>query len=600
MIKQKTRNEIDDKYKWDLTAIFKNDEEFLNELEKCKDIAHGLSKFKGHILDSADSLYDYFKTSERIERKLYKLYYYANLKHDEDTTNPKYQEYYQKIQKLLTTYSEETSFVAPEMMQKDLSYVKKLIEENSKLKEYEHNLEDFYRYKEHTLTDKEEKILSTLSDVLGKNAETFEALTDSDLKFGNIKDENGKIIEFTESNWSKIARSPSRNVRKKGFKLLYKRYAEFKNTLASTFSGNVDVLINLAKIRNFPSSLEASLFDDAISKEVYINVINTVKNNLEPLYNYYNLKKECLGLDKMHLYDIYVDLKQDYNREFTFDEAKDLVFKALKPLGDDYLNILQKAFDEKWIDIYNNVGKRSGAYSSGFYDTYPYVLLNFEGKLDDVSTLAHELGHSVHTYLSCHNNTYNNSSYKIFVAEVASTVNEMLLRLYLLNNSKNDNEKLYILNQIMELFKSTIYRQTMFAEFEMNMHNLRSNGEALTYELLCQKYYDLNKIYFGKNVIVDKEIMYEWERIPHFYYDFYVYKYVIGLACACKIANDIYNKAPNALENYKKFLKSGGSNYPSEELKYAGIDITKPDVLIDAIKFFDETVKEYQKILRKR
>ena len=338
----------------------------------------------------------------------------------------------------------------------------------------------------------------------------------------------------------------------------------------------------------------------SLDKEVYINVINTVKNNLEPLYNYYNLKKECLGLDKMHLYDIYVDLKQDYNREFTFDEAKDLVFKALKPLGDDYLNILQKAFDEKWIDIYNNVGKRSGAYSSGFYDTYPYVLLNFEGKLDDVSTLAHELGHSIHTYLSCHNNTYNNSSYKIFVAEVASTVNEMLLRIYLLNNSKNDNEKLYILNQIMELFKSTIYRQTMFAEFEMNMHNLRSSGEALTYELLCQKYYDLNKIYFGKNVIVDKEIMYEWERIPHFYYDFYVYKYVIGLACACKIASDIYNKAPNALENYKKFLKSGGSNYPSEELKYAGIDITKPDVLIDAIKFFDETVKEYQKILRKR
>ena len=600
MIKQKTRNDIDDKYKWDLTAIFKNDEEFLKELDKSKDLVSEIIKFKGHILDSSDSLYNYFKTSEKIERKLYKLYYYANLKHDEDTTNPKYQEYYQKIQKILTKYSEDTSFVAPEMMKKDYNYVKKLIEENSKLKDYEHNLEDFYRYKEHTLTDKEEKILSTLSDVLGKNAETFESLTDSDLKFCNIKDENGKMIEFTESNWSKIARSPSINIRKKGFKLLYKRYAEFKNTLASTFAGNVDVLINLAKIRNFSSSLEASLFDDAISKEVYINVINTVKNNLEPLYNYYNLKKECLGLDKMHLYDIYVDLKQDYNREFTFEEAKDLVFKALKPLGDDYLNILQKAFDEKWIDVYNNVGKRSGAYSSGFYDTYPYVLLNFEGKLDDVSTLAHELGHSVHTYLSCHNNTYNNSSYKIFVAEVASTVNEMLLRLYLLNNSKNDNEKLYILNQIMELFKSTIYRQTMFAEFEMNMHNLRNNGEALTYELLCQKYYDLNKIYFGKDVIVDKEIMYEWERIPHFYYDFYVYKYVIGLACACKIARDIYNKVPNALENYKKFLKSGGSNYPSEELKYAGIDITKPDVLIDAINFFDETVKEYQKILRKR
>lgn len=599
MIKQKKRNEIEDKYKWDLTTIFKSDEEFLNELDKCKNISDNILKFKDHILDNADTLYNYLETNDNNERKLYKLYYYASLKHDEDTTNTKYQEYYQKVQILLKNYSENTSFVAPEMMQKDFDYIKSLIKKDDRLKIYEHNLEDFYRYKKHTLSPEEERILSILSDTLNKNIETFEALTDSDMKFGKIKDENNNIIEFTESTWSKIAESPSRKVRKKGFKLLYKRYSELKNTLASTFSGNIEALINCAKIRNYPSSLEASLFDDAIPKEVYYNVINTVKNNLEPLYDYYDLKKEILKLDELHLYDIYVDLEKDYSRKFTYEEAQNIVLEALKPLGEDYQSIIKKAYAEKWIDVYNNVGKRSGAYSSGFYDTNPFVLLNFEGKLDDVSTLAHELGHSAHSYLSWKNNSYNNSSYKIFVAEVASTVNEMLLRLYLLNNSNNKEEKLHILNQTMELFKSTIYRQAMFAEFEVNMHELKSKGEALTYDVLCKNYYELNKLYFGKNVVVDKEIQYEWERITHFYYDFYVYMYVIGLSCACKIALDIYNKVPNAVENYLKLLKQGGSDYPIEELKIVGIDITKPDVIESAIDFFANTINEYKEILRK-
>lgn len=599
MIKQKKRNEIDDKYKWDLTTIFKSDNDFLNELDNCKNLSDNILVYKGHILDSADSLYNYLQTNDNNERKLAKLSFYASLKHDEDTTNIKYQEYYQKVQLLIKTYSENTSFVVPEMMEKDYDYIKSLICKDKRLKIYEHNLEDLYRYKEHTLSPNEEKILSVLSDTLNKNIDTFEALTDSDMKFGKIKDENNNVIEFTESNWSKIARSPSRDVRKKGFKLLYKKYSEVKNTLASTFAGNVDSLINCAKIRNFSSSLEASLFDDAIPKEVYSNVVNTVRNNLKPLYDYYDLKKELLNVEKLHLYDIYVDLEKDYDRNFTYEEAQNIILEALKPLGEDYLSIIKKAFNERWVDVYNNVGKRSGAYSSGFYDTNPFILMNFEGKLDDVSTLAHELGHSAHTYLSCQNNTYNNSSYKIFVAEVASTVNEMLLRLYLLNNSKNDMEKRYILNQILELFKSTIYRQAMFADFEASIHELRSRGEALTYDVLCKKYYELNKLYFGKNVYVDKEIQYEWERITHFYYDFYVYMYVIGLSCACKIALDIYNKVPNALENYMKLLKSGGSDYPIEELKLAGIDITKSHVINNAIDFFDKTLKEYKEILRK-
>jgi oligoendopeptidase F len=314
------------------------------------------------------------------------------------------------------------------------------------------------------------------------------------------------------------------------------------------------------------------------------------------LYKYYDLKKEVLSLDELHLYDIYLEMVKSLDKEYTFEEAKEIVLKALQPLGDNYINDLKQAFSQKWIDIYNNEGKRTGAYSSGGYDTYPYVLLNYEGKLKDVSTLAHELGHSMHSYYSVKNNTYPNYSYKIFVAEVASTVNELLLNYYLLNNSNDKEEKLYILNSLMELFKGTIYRQTMFAEFEKNMHEKYENGEVLTNELLCCEYYKLNKEYFGSNVVVDDEIKYEWERIPHFYYNFYVYKYAIGLSCACYIVDGILNKKEKALENYLKFLSLGGSDYPANELKLAGIDITSSEVVESAIKMFNDTIEQFKEI----
>lgn len=599
MEKQKRRDEIDLKYKWDLSKIFKSDDSFLKELNSINNDIYEIQNVEGHILDNSESLLNYFKISEKLERRIYKLYYYASLKHDEDTTNTKYQEYKGKVDNLISKYSEITSFVTPEMMKKDYNYVLNLINNNKELDKYKFNLENFYRYKEHTLSKNEEEILSKLEKILSISEETFESLTDSDIKFGKIKDENGKYIEFNESKWGVLSKSSNREVRKKAFKLLYKTYSNYKNTLANTFRGNIDVLTKIANIRKYNSSLEASLFDDNISLDIYNNLINTINNNLEPLYDYYKLKKECLNLEELHLYDIYVDLAKEDNKKYTFEEAKSIVIKALEPLGSDYTEIIQKAFDEQWIDVYNNVGKRTGAYSSGFYDTNPYILLNYENKLDDVSTLAHELGHSIHTYLSCQSNTYNNSSYKIFVAEVASTVNEMLLRLYLLNNTNDTNQKLNILNQIMELFKSTIYRQTMFAEFERNMHKLNEKGEVLTHELISKEYYKINEKYFGKDVIIDKEIQYEWMRIPHFYYDFYVYKYSIGLSCAIKIANDIYNQVPGALEKYKNFLKSGGSDYPSNELLIAGIDISKPEVIEDAIKFFTNTINEYKKIIKK-
>ena len=599
MEKQKTRAEIEEKYKWDLTTIYKNDEEFLYDCVLINDEMHKIENFRGRILENSKTLLEFLETSDDIDRKMSKLYYYSHLKLDEDTTNIKSQELMGKIDNIFIKYGEISSFVAPEMYKKTYDDVKKFIEENEQLEKYRFNLESFYRFQEHKLTEEQEKLLSIFSKVLDSPEQIFESLTDSDMKFGNIKDENGNLVEFTESNYSKFIHSSNREIRKNAFELLLGTYAKYKNTISNTFKENVDYLVGMAKIKKFDSSLEASLFSDNIDKNVYNNLIETVHKNLSVLYKYYDLKKEILNLNELHLYDIYVELIKDLDKEYSFEEAKGIVIDALSILGNDYVNNLKKAFDERWIDVYNNVGKRSGAFSSGFYDTNPFVLLNYEGKLNDVSTLAHELGHSMHTYYSCKNNTYNNSGYKIFVAEVASTVNELILNKYLLKHSKDEKEKLFILNNLMELFKGTIFRQTMFAEFERDMHKKYENGEILTNELLSNEYYKLNKEYFGPNVVVDEEIKYEWERIPHFYYDFYVYKYAIGLSSACYIVDGIVNNKPNALENYLEFLKSGGSDYPANELKIAGVDINSSEVIESAIKMFDETIDEFKKLIKK-
>ena len=596
MEKQKTREEIEEKYKWDLTTIYKTEEEFLKEYDVVSKLIYDIVKYRGKILENSETLFEFLEFSNNVDRKLSKLHYYAHLTFDQDTTNTRSQELDGKVNNLFVKYEELSSFVAPEMYKKTYDEIKKYIEENPNLEKYKFNLESFYRFEKHKLTEEQEKILSILSQTLDSPESIFESLTDSDMKFGNIKDENGKIIELTESNYSKFIHSNDREVRKNAFKLLFETYSNYKNTIANTFSKNIDYLTGMAKIYNFDSSLKSSLFNDNIDVSVYNNLIDVVHDNLNVLYKYYDLKKEILNLDELHLYDIYVELIKDLDKEYNFEEAKNLVVNALSILGEDYINNLNKAFSERWIDVYNNVGKRSGAYSSGFYDTNPFLLLNFEGKLNDVSTLAHELGHSMHTYYSCKNNTYNNSGYEIFVAEVASTVNELLLNKYLLKNSKDKNEKLFILNNLMELFKSTIYRQVMFAEFERDMHKKHEDGEVLTNELLSKEYYKLNKLYFGDNVVVDDEIKYEWERIPHFYYNFYVYKYAIGLSSACYIVDGIINNKPNALENYLKFLKTGGSMYPADELKIAGIDVTKKDVIESAIKMFDETIDEFKKL----
>lgn len=593
---QKTRDEIETKYTWDLTLIYKTDEYFEKDYEKVSKEINDITKYQGILVKSASNLLGYLKLSNELERKLYKLYYYANLKNDQDTTNTKYQAMLGKVKNLLTKFEELDAYAEPELMSIDYSIIEKYYEEEKELKEYEFVLSNLFRFKKHILSKEVEEVLSSLSNSLNNSSETYELLTDSDMKFGYILDENNEEVELTESNYSVFLHSKDRRVRKEAFNKILTTYGEYKNTISSTFAGNVDTLTTLAKLKKYDSSLEAALFSDNVDKEVYNNLIKTVKDNLNVLYKYFKLKKDFLKLDEFHLYDQYVDLVEENTKQYTFLEAKELVIEALSVLGEDYIKNLNKAFDERWIDVYNNKGKRGGAYSSGFYDTKPYVLLNYEGTINDVSTLAHELGHSMHTYYSCLNNPYQYSSYKIFVAEVASTVNELLLNFHLLNKGSKEDKK-YILSNLMNLFKATIYRQTMFAEFERDMHNLKEQGGVLTNEVLCDNYYKLNLDYFGPDVVVDDEIKYEWERIPHFYYNFYVYKYAIGLSCACYIVDNILNKKEYALENYLKFLSSGGSDYPINELKIAGIDVTKKDVIESAIKMFDSFIEQFKELM---
>ena len=597
-MKQKKRSEINEKDTWDLSVLYKNTEAFKEEYKKLKEDIKEIEKYKGKLLESADTLLNFLKLEDTLERRLYKLYYYAHLNFDVDTTNAKSLELTAEISQLITIYSTLTSFVDPELLKAEYAKILNFYNEKPELLTYRFNLENLYRYKKHTLKENEEKILSTLSEALNASDEIYESLTDSDLTFGNIV-VDGKRIEFTESNYSTFIESNDRKVRQKAFNILFKNYQKYIHTIANTFRFHVETASKLAKLKHYESSLTASLFQENIDIKVYENLIKTVRENLSTLYDYYNLKKEVLGLDKLHLYDIYANMVSDIDVKYTFDEAKNIVLDALGILGTDYQKKLTKAFNNRFIDIYNNKGKRSGAYSSGFYDTPPYILLNYEGGYSDLTTLAHELGHSMHTMYSCENNPYNTSSYQIFVAEVASTVNELLLLKYLLKKTDSKKEKLFLLNKLLELFKGTIFRQTMFAEFEKNMYESHEKGIVLTPEYLNSEYYKLVCDYFGRDVVKDKLIQYEWMRIPHFYYNFYVYKYAIGLSAACKIVHDIELNGEKAISNYLAFLKTGGSMYPSEELKIAGVDISSPEFIEEAISMFKETISEFREIYRK-
>lgn len=597
MNKIKSRSEINNFDKWDLTTIYNNDDAFYSDCDKCIKLIDGFDKIKNGMMESADNLYQVIKKDEEIDILINHLYMYAHLNKDSETNNPAYQKMFGKINNIINTYSEVSSFIIPTLLEYDYSVIEKFYLEKPELKEYEFVFVNIFREKIHTLTKSEEKILSSFEQTLSFPENIYDTFSNADLKFGSIKDEHGDLVEITDSNFSLYIKSKDRNVRKAAFDTLYNGYKKYENTISLMLSNDVKVNNTLAKLRKYNSALEASLFADNVDISIYNNLVSTVESNLKPLHDYLELKREILNLDKIHMYDVYASLLKNYNsKKYTFDEAEKLVVSSLKVLGDDYLSIINDAFSKRWIDKYPNIAKASGAYSSGSYTTNPFILLNFQGELNDVSTLAHELGHSVHSYYSRHNNPYQYSQYKIFVAEVASTVNELLLSKYLLNNSNDNFEKLNILNRLIELYRTTIYRQTMFASFEKKIYDLEANGEILTPDIINNEYYKLNQKYFGNDAVVDELIKYEWEKVPHFYYNFYVYKYATGLSAATAIVNKILNNEKDAVKNYIEFLKTGGRDYPVNELKIAGVDMNDKKVIEDSIETFKDLLLQFKKL----
>ena len=599
-IKDKTRDEIDDKYKWDLSQIYSSLEEWNKDFEYVKANGDKYLEFKGK-LNNADNILKYFKFAEEFSKKTDSLYMYAALKFDEDTSNSKYQELKGKIEKLLTDLSAKTSFVLPELLKLSKEDFDKFMIEKDELKMYDYEFRNILRMKDHILSDKEEELLASLGKSLNNPEDTTNYLRNSDMKFGIIKDGLGNDVELSNTNFSKYIMDSNRDVRKSAFETLYKEYENLKNTFASSYAGKVNTDNVLALRRGFKDAREAALFGSNIDVSVYDNLIKVIHDNLSIMDDYYALKKEVMGLDEVHIYDIYSSLVPESDKTYTFEEAKKIVFDALSILGDDYISNLNKAFDEKWIDVMPSKGKKGGAYSWGSYTTNPYLLLNFNDKFTDISTLAHELGHSMHSYYSNENNPYIYHQYKSFVAEVASQVNELILARYLIDYTSDKNEKLAILDNLMELFKGSIVRQTMFAEFEYLTHKKEEEGTIFTSEFLSNEYYKLYSLYSGHNMISDKEIRYEWEKIPHFYeYNFYVYQYATGLAAANYIASKIMKGDKEALNNYLKFLTLGGSMDPIDELKVAGVDMNNPKVIEEAMDTFKGLIDEFKNIYRSR
>ena len=587
------REEVKKSDKWDIESVYNTLDKYNKDYDIVKSNIIKLSKMQDTFLDNSKNFKEFLLLDSDTSRLIAKLYTYAARKYDEDTGNSTYQELYGKINNLYQEYGEATSFVVPMILEKDKDTIINYLNKEESLKDYRHQLLDVLRYKEHSLSKEEEHIISAYSKVLDSSSDTADFLMDTDMKFGMIKDENDKEVELTSSNYSTLLSSKNRRVRKDAFINYHRVYGNFKNTLTSTLASTCEALSVSSKLKKYNSSIEASLFNDFIPTKLYDNLIKVVHNNLPSLYKYYDVKKKILGLDEFHLYDGYVSTVKSIDKKYSFREGEKLVKDALSILGDEYSKELDKAFTDGYIDKYPNLNKRSGAYSSGSYDTKPFVLLNYVGEYNDVSTLAHELGHSMHTYFSNHYNSYETSDYPIFLAEIASTVNELLLSYYMEDKASTKDEKLFILNERLDLFKATIFRQTMFAEFEKYIHELTDKGEILTSDNICNYYYELNKLYFGPGVVVDDEIRYEALRIPHFYTPFYVYKYATGLSIASYIVKNILNNTPNFKEKYLEFLKSGGRDYPLEVLKIIDIDLTDTKVFDEAMEMFKETLDKF-------
>ncbi|HWP97470.1 MAG TPA: oligoendopeptidase F [Syntrophomonadaceae bacterium] len=591
------RNEIDQAVKWRLEDIFSSDDEWEKEYAGIQPLVDKIQKYQGTLGTSADHLLASFQDMEHLDRQCEKLLIYARMRRDEDNGNTKYQALYDRIESLSIQTSSVTAFITPELSSLDQGLIQSFMENNKELAVYRHLFDELWRQKEHILSFEEERILAMSADLSISSKNTFTMLNNADIKFPMIKDEEGHEIELTKGRFGRFMESKDRRVRKEAFQGLYGSYAKLKNTVSSTFSASVKSDIFYSRVRNYPSSLEASLQGDNIDPRVYQQLIESVHSKLPYLQRYVKLRQKMLGLDDLHVYDLYVSLIPEYKLEVPYEKARETVVEALQPLGHGYLDQLGKGMHGGWIDVYENQGKTSGAYSWGSYDTHPYVLMNYDDKLDDLFTLAHEMGHSMHSFYSNQAQPYVYSQYPIFLAEVASTVNESLLIDHLLKKTNDRQEKLYLINHYLEQFRGTVYRQTLFAEFEKIIHEKAEAGEALTPDMISQVYLDLNRLYYGSQLILDEEIALEWMRIPHFYSAFYVYKYATGFSAATAIKEQIVQEGEAAVKRYLNFLQSGGSDYPVLLLQKAGVDLTQAEPVEKALDFFAGLLDEMESLI---
>ncbi|MBY0094176.1 oligoendopeptidase F [Priestia megaterium] len=592
-----SRSEIKVEDTWKLEDIFASDDAWEKEFEEVKALIPQMEKFKGKLGESAQTLYDALQEQDELTMRVSKLYTYAHMRYDQDTTNSFYQGLNDRIKTLYTQIASALSYVTPEILSIEESKIKHYMAEHKELKLYAHALDEITRERPHILSESEEALLAQASEVLGSSSNTFGMLNNADLEFPSIKDENGEEVEITHGRYIRFLESSDRRVREEAFKAVYETYGKFKNTFASTLSGTVKKDNFSARVRHYNSARHSALSTNNIPEEVYDNLVKTVNDNLHLLHRYIDLRKKVLGIEELHMYDLYTPLVKDVKMEVTYEEAKDYILKGLKPLGEDYLNVLKEGFENRWVDVHENKGKRSGAYSSGTYGTNPYILMNWQDNVNNLFTLAHEFGHSVHSYYTRKTQPYPYGDYSIFVAEVASTCNEALLNDYLLKTIDDEKQRLYLLNHYLEGFRGTVFRQTMFAEFEHDVHVRAQNGEPLTPELLTKLYYDLNKKYFGDNLVIDEEIGLEWARIPHFYYNYYVYQYATGFSAAAALSKQILEEGNAAVERYVGFLKSGSSDYPIEVLKKAGVDMTTSQPIEEALAVFEEKLTEMERLL---
>ncbi len=592
-----SREEIDSKYKWDLSSMFPSDEAFEAGLEELKAYCPKLLAFKGKISTSAQALLEFLQLEDQMNLLLYKIINYAERKSDEDTRVAKYQAYVANATSAYTQVGEATSWFAAELLAIPAESVEKFYAEVPALEFYRRKLNKILNQREHTLSAEEEALLARAEELAVQPTNIFSMFDDADLTFDDAVDSEGKTHKLTSGSFVPLLMDADRVLRESAFKQLYSRFGEFRNTSAAILTSQVKNLQFFSSSKKYASSLEAALAENEIPVEVYNNLIDAVHQNFPAFYKYVDLRKRVMGLDELHFWDVYTPLVDDVDMKFTYEEACDLIIKALAPMGEEYVSLVKKGLESRWVDVYETPGKRSGAYSAGGKGMNPVMLLNFQGGLDDVYTLIHEMGHSLHTYFSSHNQEITYSDYSIFVAEVASTCNEALLSHYLLEHETDPARHAYILNHFLEGFRGTIYRQCMFAEFERDISQMNADGVALNAEVLSERYGKLCAEYFGPGIELDEEIKLEWSRIPHFYYNFYVYQYCIGFSAAIALSQRILSEGEPAVKDYIGYLSGGCSKTPIELLRGAGVDMATPDPVNAALKYFGELVDQLEQEL---